>query len=171
MISFISVISVNTNFDGAQPQVRVGGRPLTSGVEDNFERSTSVSRFEAFAGTQEAGSSEPENREGQLVQSCVVCPRSGAREGCEARICYEDCGRGRRNVPHFDGSTEESSVPGSGTTHPRQNCSHEIFLGEIRETRGGCASGRWQGQEELAKAEALLEKEEAMFKDGHQRLR
>ena len=37
----LSVISVNTNFDGAQPKVRVGGRHPTSGVEDNFERSTS----------------------------------------------------------------------------------------------------------------------------------
>ena len=58
-----------------QPQVCVGGRPPTSGVEDNSEGSTAsigevgeaqftVSRFEAFAGTQEAGPPEPQTREG-----------------------------------------------------------------------------------------------------------
>ena len=142
LIWFLSVVSVNTNFDGAQPQVCVGGRPPTSGVEDNSERSTSsigevgetqftVSRFEAFAGTQEAG--PPVSNQGRSVRP-VLCPKCNGnqcfptrllqRRAREVRICFEDCGRGRRNV------------------HPRQNCSHKIFPGEIRENAWRVREGR-----------------------------
>ena len=146
---------------GRNPQVCVGGRPPTSGVEDNSERSTSsigevgetqftVSRFEAFAGTQEAG--PPVSTQGRSVRP-VLCPKCNGNQCFPTRPLAAARARKFESALRTVGEDDETSIPD-------RIAATRSFLERSEKTRGGCA-----------KAEALLEKEEALFKEGHQRLR
>ena len=115
-----------------------------------------------------------ETRKGQFVQSCVARrgPRSGAREGCEARICIEDFGaEDDETHPILMAALEKAQSQAQERPIPDRIAATKSFLERSEKRVEGARQAVGRAKEELAKAEALLEKEEAMFKDGHQRLR
>ena len=109
------------------------GPRLPSAKWEKRSSPSAVSKFSQAPKKQDRQNPKP----GKVSSSSPVSPDEALETlaAARARVAKFESAlktvRGRRNVPHFDGSIEESSVPGSGTTHPQQNCSYKIFLGEI----------------------------------------